>query len=82
MADVVVHEVRGRSPAAAEAGRMESRHDLQLDAFGPYRIVFVFAVEAEEIQPEGEAAGLLAELALHIWNRALRIIRHEQRLET
>src|SRR5260370_3094937 len=42
----------------------------------------VFAVEAEEIQPEGETADLLAELARHIWNRTHREICHEQRLVT
>ncbi len=52
MPDVVVDEI-GRRLAQPDAARtrMKRRRDSQLDAFRPYRIVVVLAVEPEHVEP-------------------------------
>src|SRR6516162_6612791 len=68
MSDLVVHEIRDRGPhAPVEAEGMKCRGKLQLYALRPYRIVVVFAVEAEIVHPRQIGCEMWG-LARECWN--------------
>src|SRR5215831_18398157 len=54
MTDMVIDVVRNRGAAAPSfTMAVKARHYLKRLAPGPHRIVIVFAVDAESVEPEG-----------------------------
>jgi hypothetical protein len=78
---MVIDVVRNRGAAAPSfTMTVKTRNYLKLLTFGPHRIVIVFTVDAESVEPKGIARSFRI-LARNCRNRPLDIARHQYRFE-